>query len=150
MMKTVLTWCNFAGGETCKRKPDLIAIIAGGAEVIRGNNENITMNASLSYDPDVGPGNHSGMSFTWRYGEIKGNYSVQQSSAKEPLTRINDSEIDYFEGELSGPVITLDTALVFVSKTNVVKLVVTKDYRNSSVYQVIRLVNGNPPILSQR
>ena len=107
------------------------------------------MNASLSYDPDVRPGNHSEMNFTWHFGEIKGNYSGLQSTAKDSFTRINQSNIRYF-GNDSGLEITFNTASMFTNKTYVVKLVVTKDYRSSSAYQVIYLVKGDPPEISQR
>ena len=60
-------------------------IIYGGAEVIWGDNQNIALNASLSYDSVVGlvPGNHFGMNFTWHYREIKGNYSGLQTRARD-------------------------------------------------------------------
>ncbi|XP_078376213.1 polycystin family receptor for egg jelly-like [Oculina patagonica] len=145
-------YCNtpkYSDGKSCQRKPDLVAVIYGGAEVIRGHNETITMNASLSYDPDVGRGDHSGMNFTWHYGEIKGNYSGLQTTMKDSFTGINHSSIRY-SGNDSGIVITFNTSHMLVNKTYVVKLVVTKDYRSSSVYQVIHLVKGDPPEISQR
>ncbi|KAL9966015.1 hypothetical protein ACROYT_G024022 [Oculina patagonica] len=145
-------YCNtpkYSDGKSCQRKPDLVAIIYGGAEVIRGHNETLTMNASLSYDPDVGRGDHSGMNFAWHYGEIKGNYSGLQTTMNNSFTGINQSTIRYF-GKDSGIVITFNTAHMFVNKTYVVKLVVTKDYRSSSVYQVIHLLKGDPPEISQR
>ena len=149
-MKVVIWWC--LDGRSCQRKPDLIAIIYGGAEVIRGQNENITMNASLSYDPDVGLGNRSGMNFTWHYGEIKGNYSGLQTATRDSFTGINQSNIRY-SGSDSGLEVIFNTASSMFSKdvtTLVVKLVVTKDYRSLSVHQVIHLVKGDPPEISQR
>lgn len=136
-------------GKSCQRKPDLIAVIYGGAEVIRGHNEDITMNASLSYDPDVGLGNHSGMNFTWHYGEITGNYSGLQTATKDSFTGVNESTIRY-SGNDSGIEITFNTAQMSRDKIYVVKLVVTKDYRISSAYQIIHLVKGDPPEISQR
>ena len=129
-------------------KPNLIAIISGGTEVIRGRNENITMNASLSYDPVVGLGNHSGMNFTWHYGEIKGNYSGLQTDS---FTGINQSNVHYIEND-SGREVTFNTASPMIQnlKILVVKLVVSKDYRSSSDHQVIHLVKGDPPQISQR
>ena len=53
------------------------------------------MNASLSYDPDVGQGNHSGMSFTWYYGEINCNLSGRGCKTKDVFTGVNESTIHY-------------------------------------------------------
>ena len=108
------------------------------------------MNASLSYDPFVGLGNHSGMNFTWHYGEIKGNYSDLQTAANDSFTGINLSNVHYI-GNDSGREVTFNTASsTFQNLTTlVVKLVVTKDYRRSSDHQVIHLVKGDPPQISQ-
>ena len=148
-MKVVIWWC--LDGKPIQRKPNLIAIIYGGAEIIRGRNKSITMNASLSYDPVVGLGNHSGMNFTWHYGEIKGNYSGLQTAASDSFTGINQSNVHYI-GNDSGLEVTLNTASSMFQDltTLVVKLVVAKDYRSSSDHQVIHLEKGDPPQISQR
>ena len=150
-MKVVNWWCLHVDGKFYERKPNLVAIIYGGTEVIRGQNENISVNASLSYDPVVGLGNHSGMNFTWHYGEIKGNYSGLQTAARDSFTGINQSNVHYI-GNDSGLEVTFNTtSSMFQDLTTlVVKLVVTKDYRSSSDHQVIHLVKGNPPQISQR
>ena len=107
------------------------------------------MNASLSNDPDVGVGNHSGMSFTWHYGEIIGNHSGLQRERKDVFTGINESTIHY-AGNVFGVQIILQTAALSLKKTYIVKLVVTKDCRSAGVYQIIHLVEGDPPEISQR
>ena len=109
------------------------------------------MNAPLSYDPVVGLGNHSGMNFTWHYGEIKSNYSGLQTEARDSFTGINSSNVHYTEND-SGREVTFNTASSMFRNltTVVVKLVVAKDYRSSMDYQVIHLVNGDPPQISQR
>ena len=134
-----------------QRKPNLIPIIYGGTEVIRGRNQNITMDASLSYDPVVGLGNHSGMNFTWHYGGIKGNCSGLLTEARDSFTGINQSNIHYTEND-SGREVTVNTASSMFQNltTLVVKLVVAKDNRSSSDHQVIHLVKGDPPQISQR
>ena len=138
-------------GKSYRRKPNLIPIIYGGTEVIRGRNQNITMNASLSYDPVVGLGNHPGMNFTWHYGEIKGNYSGLLTAAIDNFTGINLSNVHYIEND-SGREVTFNTASSAFQNitTLVVKLVVAKDHRSSSDHQVIHLVKGDPPQISQR
>ena len=109
------------------------------------------MNASLSYDPVVGRGNYSGINFTWHYGEIKGNYSGLQTVANNSFKGINQSNVHYI-GNDSGLEVTLNTASSLFQDltTLVVKLVVAKDYRSSSDHQVIYLVKGDPPQISQR
>jgi len=109
------------------------------------------MNASLSYDPVVGLGNHSGMNFTWRYGEIKSNYSGLLTAASDSFTGINQSNVHYI-GNDSGLEVTINTASSMFQDltTLVVKLVVAKDHRSSSDHQVIHLVKGDPPQISQR
>jgi len=149
-MKVVILWCLCVDGNSSPpRKPNLIPIIYGGTEVFRGRNKNITMNASLSYDPIVGLGNHSGINFAWYYGEIKGNYSGLQTAERDSFTGINQSDVHYIG---NGPVLEVNTASSMFQglKTFVVKLVVAKDYRSSSDHQIIHLVKGNPPKISQR
>ena len=107
------------------------------------------MNASLSYDPDVGLGNYSDMNFTWYYGEIQGNYSGLQATVEDSFMEVNLSSIRYF-GKDSGLEVSFNTALMLVNKTYAVKLVMMKGCRTSSVYQVIHLVKGDPPEISQR
>ena len=109
------------------------------------------MNASLFYDPVVGLGNHFGMNFTWHYGEIKGNNSGLQTAARESFTGINQSNVHYF-GNDCGREVTFNTASsMFQNQTTLaVKLVVAKDNRSSSDHQVIHLINGDPPQISQR
>ena len=109
------------------------------------------MNASLSYDPVVGLGNHSSMNFTWHYGEIKGSYSSLQTEARDSFTVLNQSNVHYIEND-SGREVTFNTASSMFQNltTLVVKLVVAKDYRSSSDHQVIHFVKGDPPQISQR
>ena len=140
-------WC--LDGKNRQRKSDLVAVISGGAEVIRGHKEKLTLNASLSYDPDVGSGDHSGMSFTWYYGEIIGNYSGLRTVRNESFRGVNESAFNY-SGQAFGLQFIFNTTARSLGTIYVVKLVVVKDCRNSSAYQVIHLVKGNPPEISQR
>ncbi|XP_027058239.1 sperm receptor for egg jelly-like, partial [Pocillopora damicornis] len=135
-----------------KRKLDLVAVISGGAEVTRGLQKNITLNASLSYDPEVAHGNRSEMKFTWHYSKVTGNHSGKQAEAKtekDLFTAVNQSAINYNKN-LSGELVSLNTEALSVNQTYIVKLVVTKDIRISTVYQVIHLIEGDPPEIYQR
>ncbi|XP_067023241.1 polycystin-1-like protein 2 [Acropora muricata] len=134
--------CN-KGGKFCRRKPELVAIIDGGVDVVRGLDEHFVLNASLSYDPDVGPGNHTGISFTWHWGTITGN----SSNNKVFFVTLKHTSIDY-EEILYGKNVTVN--ITNVNKTYVAKLVVAKDHRNATVFQIIRVVKGSPPQVSQR
>ena len=111
--------------------------------MVRGLDEHFVLNASLSYDPDVGPGNHTGISFTWHWGTITGN----SSNNKVFFVTLKDASVDY-EQILHGKNVTVN--ITTVNKTYVAKLVVAKDDRNASVFQIIRVVKGSPPQVSQR
>ena len=135
-----------------KRKIDLVAVISGGAEVTRGLHRNITLNASLSYDPDVAHANQPRMKFTWHYGKVPGIPFSKQAEAKADkdfITAVHESAIQYY-GKASGEQISLNTKAMSVNQTYIVKLVVTKDIRISTVYQVIHLIEGDPPEIYQR
>ena len=107
---------------------DLVAVISGGLK------ENITLDSSLSYDPEAARGDQSGMDFTWHYGEITGNYSSVQGRKRDFFIAVNESAFQY-NGRASGVRIYLDTEAMSLSDIYIVRLVVAKDYRNASAYQ---------------
>ena len=80
---------------------DLVAVISGGAEVIRGLKENITLDGSLSYDPEAARGDQSGLNFTWHYGEITGNYSSVQGRKRGLFIAVNESVFNIMEEHLA-------------------------------------------------
>ena len=128
---------------------DLVAVISGGAEVIRGLKENITLDGSLSYDPEAAHGDQSGMNFTWHYGEITGNYSYVQGRKRDFFIAVNESAFQY-NRRASGVRVYLNTEAISLSDIYIARLVVNKDYRNASAYQVIHFSNGDPPKIYQR
>ncbi|XP_068742451.1 polycystin-1-like protein 2 [Montipora capricornis] len=138
-------FCN-KEGKFCRRKPELVAIIDGGIEVTLGLNKSYTLNASLSYDPEVGPGDHTGMNFTWFFGAIKRN----STSNKDSFIVLEDAVIEYLDDTAHGKLVATTIRHLNVNTTYVTKLVVAKDYRNASVFQILRVVNGDPPQVSQR
>ena len=143
---------RYLGETSGKRKLDLVAVISGGAEVSRGLQKNITLNASLSYDPEVAHGNRSGMKFIWHYGKVARNNSSIQAEAKAEkdfFKAVNESAIHY-DRNASGELVSLNTEALSVNQTYIVKLVVTKDSRISTVYQIIHLIEGDPPEIYQR
>ena len=52
------------------------AIIDGGSSVRWGSKEIVTVDGSLSYDADIGPGNNTGLNFTWLCLDLKKNQPV--------------------------------------------------------------------------
>ena len=84
---------------------DLVAVISGGLK------ENITLDGSLSFDPQAAHGDQSGMNFTWHYGEISGNYSSVQGRKRGFFIAVNESAFQY-NGRASGVQIYLDTEAV--------------------------------------
>ena len=47
------------------RSTYLVANITGAIQAFQGLNKSLTLNGSLSHDPDIGPGNYTGLEFTW-------------------------------------------------------------------------------------
>ncbi|XP_078381460.1 uncharacterized protein LOC144664226 [Oculina patagonica] len=144
-------FCNklsFTDGRLCKRRQNLVAIIYGGTEVIRGLTENITMNGSLSYDPETG--DKKGMNFTWRYGSIpRNNKSCLQLLKQGSFPPVNLSAIQN-EKVSFGCTISINTNATNGSETFVFTLTVAKGYRTASAIQVVHLVKGDPPRIYQR
>ncbi|KAL9965156.1 hypothetical protein ACROYT_G028918 [Oculina patagonica] len=139
---------NFTDGRLCKRRQNLVAIIYGGTEVIRGLTENITMNGSLSYDPEIG--DKKGMNFTWRYGSIpRNNKSCLQLLKQGSFPPVNLSAIQN-EKVSFGRTISINTNATNGSETFVFTLTVAKGYRTASAIQVVHLVKGDPPRIYQR
>ena len=138
------TFTHFSLIEACRKKPELVAFIEGGAEVIRGLYENITLNASLSYDPDLGTGNNSGMNFTWHFGQLNGN------NYPFPFPGLSGITVQYFAEKGFGPVVIFAKKPLLLNQIYIARVVVNKDNRTSSVFQVIRLQNGEPPKVSLR
>ena len=122
--------------------------IYGGAEVIRGVTENIPMNGSLSYDPETG--DNEGMNFTWRYGTIlRGNQSSLQLLKQGSFKHVNASAIQNKMISF-GRINSINSNFTNENDSLIICLTVAKDYRTSSVIQVVHLVEGSPPRIYQR
>ena len=122
-----------------------MAIISDGAEIVRGLNKNITLNASLSYD--FGADEYKGMNFTWSilvFGNYTGNLSTTNVSFSPEADMWNSSSTHY------GRIVTLNASSFVINMTHLVRLLVSKDYRYSTAIQVIHIVTGNPPEITQR
>ena len=105
-----------------------VAIIAGGSEVSRKHNSVITVDASPSYDLDLGPGIYEGMTFAWSCSDISGEgcFGSQEHRLDE-----------------TGRIVSLDTSAMQINQHYDIKLTVIENGMNSSFVQRI-LVTGDP------
>lgn len=137
-------------------KSPLIADILGGNKVTRGKGSDITLDGMASSDPDVEPGDHSSMQFTWLCKK------QQESFPVGPLDSIPVADTSSGPGSggcfgtgvgklsSNGKVVKLDTSEMVVGEFYDVKLIVTKDDRADHFLQEIEIVSGNPPEVTMR
>ncbi|XP_078351512.1 polycystin family receptor for egg jelly-like [Oculina patagonica] len=119
------------------------AVIDGGSSVRWGSVGIATVDGSLSYDEDIGPGNRTGLSFIW--------------SCLDPEE--NDSVSDDCFGSFYGvPVvpyyiptsISIDPGQLEINKTYVLRLNVTKGERSSHTEISFEIVSGDIPQVALR
>ena len=112
-----------------------MAVIEGDTVLwTRGVNETITLNASRSYDPEVGLGNYTGINFHW-FCE-----ALLSPSRKCPVLSNSSSD----------NVVNFHTGKVQMEELYKIRLVIRKDTRNATAVQMIRIVSVYPPKLSIR
>ena len=139
----------FAGGGISKKRPNLVAVIFGGAVVLRGLEDNFTMNGSPSYDPETN--DNQGIDFTWQYGKIERQYNASIISLKKLVSFTTLKNFTSHElRNATGPIINIDKSFFHYEETIIVKLTVAKDNRASSVFQIVYLLKGDPPKIFQR
>lgn len=137
-------------------KSPLIADILGGNKVTRGKGSVITLDGSASSDPDVGPGNHSSMQFTWLCKKQQEHFPGGSLSSLPVVTLLpgpgRGGCFGTGVGKLnsSAKVVQLDTSQMVVGESYDVKLVVKKDDREDDFVQEIEIVSGNPPEVTMR
>ncbi|KAJ7330803.1 hypothetical protein OS493_021737, partial [Desmophyllum pertusum] len=118
----------------------VLAIIDGGSSVRWGSKDIVTVDGSLSYDGDIGPGNHTGLNFTW---------SCLNSE-------VNDSMSNDCYGSFIGEVNVLSTAISIdpgkleVGKSYVLRLTVSKDDRSSIAKMSFEIAAGEVPQVTLR
>ena len=137
-------------------KSALTAVISGGNKVTRGKGSVITLDASPTRDPDVEPGDHSSMQFTWLCKERKENFS-SGSVASIPVVTPSSGPgsggcFGTGVGKLSSNDIkvNLPTTAMVVGHFYDVKLIVSKDDREDEFWQEIEIVSGDPPDVTIR
>ena len=145
------------GFFTIEKSP-LRAKISGGNTVTRGKDSTITLNGSLSQDPDVEPGNITSMKFTWLC--KKRNESFPNLSVSIPVVSLIPGPGQGGGGGCFGTgvgrlssntaVVNLPTSAMNVGEFYDIKLIVQKDTRVDDFVQEIKIVNGNPPEVTIR
>ena len=132
-------------------KSSLRAGISGGAAVTRPMNTNITLDGSSSRDPDVDPGDHSSMQFTWLCKRPFESFPTGPT-ANMPIVTPQSGPGDggcfgTGVGRLDSNNITvlLDVSNMYTFWSYDVKLIVEKDERQASTIQELNIVSGNPP-----
>ena len=111
----------------------LRAIIDGGSSVRWGSAETVSVDGSLSYDGDIGPGNRTGLTFAWFCRD-----------SVENATLSNDCFGAFVTGS-SAVTVSIDTSLLTVGKTYVLKLTLSKDDRSSFAEMSFEIAAGEIP-----
>ena len=137
----------------------LVAIISGETEITRGNNQNIILNGSESYDPHVVSGSLDTLTFYWLCKKSDEEFLAENPLEIQvvPISLIGSEASDgggcFGTGigrlESTEPVVVLNaSAMQNSSASYVFQLVVAKDARTSSDRKTVHVVEGSPPEVS--
>lgn len=156
-MKNVQEFFNSDLGFFEITQTPVVARIIGGSHVKRGFKQEVKIDASASYDPDVKFGDFSGMSFTWLC-KKKGESFPSSNLASMPVISPRGSKgrggcFDTGIGKLNSEkrVVTIDTGDMLVDNSYTIRLVVSKATgREDSFDQILDVVQGDPPQISIR
>ena len=116
------------------------AIIDGGSSVRWGSKEIVTVDGSLSYDGDIGPGSHTGLNFTWSCLHSEGNASMSNDCFGSFVGQENSSSTG----------ISIDPSQLEVKKTYVLRLTVSKNDRSSFAEMSFEIAAGEVPKVTLR
>ncbi|KAL9954033.1 hypothetical protein ACROYT_G041521 [Oculina patagonica] len=118
------------------------AIIDGGSSVRWGSAEIVTVDGSLSYDGDIGPGDHTGLNFTW------------SCTDADDIATISNDCFGSFVGEVNefSTAISIDpqAGQLQVGKAYVLGLTVSKDNRSSFCEMLFEIAAGEVPQVALR
>ena len=115
------------------------AIIDGGSSVRWGSTETVTVDGSLSYDGDIGPGTHTGLNFTWSCADLVDNTSMSY-----------DCFGSFTNENVNSTATSIDTSQLTVGKTYVLRLTVTKDKRSAFAEMSFEIAAGEIPQVTLR
>ena len=137
-------------------KSPLTADISGGNKVTRGKQSAITLDGSLSKDPDVEPGDHSSMQFIWLCKRRQETFPTDPIASFPVITPSSGPGSGGCFGTGVGKLsssdikVTLETGAMMVGELYDVKLIVKKDDREDEFLQEIEIVSGDPPDVAIR
>ena len=118
----------------------LRALIDGGSGVRWGSVQTVTVDGSLSYDGDVGPGSYTGLTFTWSCRDQKENVTLSHDCFGSFVSLENDNST----------AISIDPSHLEIGKTYILRLTVSKDVRSSINEMSFEIVVGEIPQVSLR
>lgn len=118
----------------------LRAIIDEGSRVRWGSVETVTVDGSLSYDGDIGPGNYTGLSFTWSCYEEENNSSMSYDCFGSFVDQEN----------VNFTAVSIDPSHLEIGKTYILRLTVSKDERSSVAEISFEIADGEIPRVSCR
>lgn len=116
----------------------LQAIIDGGSSVRWGSTENVTVDGSLSYDGDIGPGTHNGVNFFWSCTDIV-NFSISY-----------DCFGAFVFDNVNATTMKIATSQLVIGKSYVLELEVSKDKRKASTNMSFEIAAGKVPQVTLR
>ena len=113
------------------------AILDGGSSVRWGSKQNVTVNGSLSYDADIGPGIHTGLNFSW---SCRSDTSVSNTCFGSFQNK----------GDLNYGSISIDTSKLEINRAFFLRLTVSKDVRSSYAEMSFEIAEGEVPQVTLR
>ncbi|XP_078351531.1 uncharacterized protein LOC144636245 [Oculina patagonica] len=118
----------------------LRAIIDEGSSARWGSVEIVTVDGSLSYDGDIGPGNYTGLNFTWSCLDAGDNSSTSYDCF--------GSFVD--QGNVNFTAVKIDPSQLEFGKMYILRLTVSKDVRSSVAEMTFEIASGEIPRVSCR
>ena len=117
----------------------LRAFIREGSSVRWGSVATVTVDGSLSYDGDIGPGNYSGINFTWSCLDADDNASVSYDC----FGAFVDQGVNY-------TAVIIDPNQLEIGKAYILRLTLSKDVRTSAAQISFEIASGDIPQVSLR
>lgn len=134
-------------------KPQIVARIAGGSLVMIRFSQPIRLDASQSYDPDIGPMNYDGMNFTW-FCRVPGENWPEFNISSAPIVveaSYNGSGDGCFGsgiGRLATQedhkVLTISAGILAVDRSYEFLLVINKGEETSFASQIVKIIPDEP------
>ena len=116
------------------------AIIDGGSSVRWGSEEIVTVDGSLSYDGDIGPGSNTELIFTWSCLSVEDNSTITNECFGSFVGEVN----------ATSTAIRIDPSQLIVGATYVLRLTVSKEERSSFSEMFFEIAAGEIPHVALR